>query len=281
MYFDVAMPLTLFLVTLVSMFLNQKTESKLKPVFEEREFGWKDTVVLVAAMAIAVSVIYFIPDMALMTVFLFSYSMLLFTFGYVFSNKRWYVAVLPPTLFVLLYLFFSLNGDLVWVWSEYLVNVYALVFAVLITLYLGSMFKWKTTLIFAGLLTIMDVILVLVTKTMISAATTATSLNLPVVVMMPILPALNGKMLLGLGDFFFAGLLATQSFKKFGKKFGILSVIAMVLSFAIFEAALLTYRVGAFPGTVMIITGWLPLALWKSLTHQRKNGERPQENPKT
>jgi len=325
MYFDVAMPLTLFMVITVAMLLERKVEGKLKSVFEEREFGVRDAVLFVAAISVTVSLVVFIPQMAIMTLFLFAYSMLLFIFTYLFSDfqktwarvfctaflivsflaatislfnistnstaaygalaffclfgftflallyeekrantaERWYLAVMPPALFIFLYLFFGGTP----IWFPYLLNLYGIVFAVLIILYLGSLFTWKTTLIFSTLLTIMDVILVLVTGTMVSAATTTISLNLPVVVALPILPALNGIMLLGLGDFFFAGLLAIQTFKKFGKSFAISSVIAMSASFFVFEALLLTYRPGPFPGTVMIICGWLPLMLWKGLKH--------------
>lgn len=261
MYFDLAMPLTLFIVTLVSMLLNEKVEVKLKNILEERKFTLKDTIMLVTIMGVMISLIVFVPQFAIIIVFLFSYSMLLFMFTYVFSNERWYMAIIPPAVFILLYLFFR-EAPL---WSEYLVNVYAILFAILVSLYLGSLFTWKTTLFFSTALTVLDIILVLVTGTMVSAATTTVSLNLPVVVALPIIPALNGKMLLGLGDFFFAGLLAMQTSKEIGKKFAILTVATMAISFFIFESLLLTFRPGPFPGTVMIICGWFPLVVFKKL----------------
>jgi hypothetical protein len=261
MYFDIAMPLTVFTVTLVSMFLNEKVEAKLKTILEERKFTLRDTVMLVMAMGVMISLIVFVPQFAIIIVFLFSYSMLLFIFTYVFSNGRWYIAIMPPAIFILLY-FFLHDAP---IWSEYLVNIYAVIFAILISLYLGSLFTWKTTLFFSMALTVLDIILVLVTGTMVSAATTTVSLNLPVVVTLPIIPALNGKMLLGLGDFFFAGLLAMQTSKEVGKNFAILTVATMAISFFIFESLLLTYRPGPFPGTVMILCGWLPLIAFKKL----------------
>jgi hypothetical protein len=75
---------------------------------------------------------------------------------------------------------------------------------------------------------------------------------------------------LGLGDFFFAGTLATQTYKKYGKKIALISAVTMTLSFAVFEALLLSTEFGAFPGTVMIIVGWLPIVTWKLLV-ERKN----------
>ncbi|MGQ9640952.1 MAG: hypothetical protein ACUVUF_02335 [Candidatus Bathycorpusculaceae bacterium] len=327
MYFDIAMPLTLLLITVLAMFLNGKVEGKLKTVFEEREFRVRDAVLLVAAVSVTVSVIVFIPQMAVTGVFLFAYSMLLFIFTYLFSNmekfkaeifftafsitsfivasaslfsfgvdgaiaygalaffclggfsflallyeesakakERWYMAVLPPAMFISLYLFFSKTP----IWFPYLLNLYGMIFAILIVLYLGSLFTWKTSIVFVGLLTVMDIILVLVTKTMVSAATHVSGLGLPVLVSLPTFPAITTKwgvlyMSLGLGDFFFAGLIAIQTLKKFGKNFAVLSAITMAASFFIFETLLLNYEIRAFPGTLMIISGWLPLVFLKNL----------------
>lgn len=330
MYFDIAMPLTLFIVVIVAMFLERKVERKLKVAFEEKEFGVRDAVLLVAAMSVTVSLMVFIPQMAIMLVFLFAYSMLLFIFTYLFSDlkktgarmfcltflivsflaatislisfgvnstvaygalalyclfgftflallyeenrtdtgERWYLAVLPPALFICLYVFFSGTP----IWFPYLLNLYGIIFAILIILYLGSLFTWKTSLIFVCLLTVMDIILVLFTGTMVSAATKTIGLNLPVLITLQTFPPVefDGNivyMMLGLGDLFFAGLLAIQTFKKFGKNFATLSVIAMSASFFTFEAFLLTYRLGPFPGTLMIICGWLLSVIWKKVRH--------------
>jgi hypothetical protein len=278
--FDVAMPLTLFSVTLASLLLNQKTESKLKVTLEDKEFKTRDAVMLVALMVVMISSVVLLRQMVapLMILFLFSYSTLLFIFTYLFSNRHWYVAVVPPAVFVLLYAF--LKDTLVW--SNYLVPIYAVVFAILITLYVSSLFAWKPMLIFAMLLTIVDIILVLVTGTMIQAADTAfRSLSLPEMVAVPIVPPLvttRGwmQMALGLGDFFFAGLLGIQTSKKYGRKIAVLSILAMAASFFIFETILLTYWKIPFPGTVMIICGWLPIAMGKVLKdrYSKANQER-------
>jgi presenilin-like A22 family membrane protease len=328
MYFDVAMPIALFAITVVAMFLQGKLERRLRANFEEREFRVRDAVFLVVAISVTVSLIVFIPQAAIMTFFLLAYSMVLFTFVYVFSNlqkakirlfcggfslltfvagtlslfafgtegtvvygalalyclsifalivlayeeervktnERWYLAVLPPALFICLYLFFNKTP----VWFPYLFNAYAITFATLIILYLGTLFTWKTAVIFAGLLTIMDIILVLVTGSMVSAAKHVSGLGLPMLVSIPTIPLIQTErgalyMSLGLGDFFFAGLLATQTFKKFGKNLAVLSAITMSVSFGIFETLLLNYELRAFPGTLMIICGWLPLIAWKEL----------------
>jgi len=329
MNFDIAMPLTLFAVTMVAMFLNKKVERKLKSTLEEKEFHVRDAVLLVAAMSVMVSLIVFIPQTAVMIMFLFSYSMLLFIFTYLFSDfkknraktfcvaflvvsflaatislisfgvnvtvaygalgfyclfgftflvlmheenrvdkgERWYLAVLPPASFICLYLFFSRTP----LWFPYLLDSFAVVFAVLIILYLGSLFTWKTSLIFVGLLTVMDIILVLFTGTMVSAARHVFTLRLPILISVPTVPMILTEwgwlyMSLGLGDFFFAGLISIQTMKKIGKSFAVLSIVTMSVSFFVFEVLMLNYGLRAFPGTLMIICGWLPLVLWKEKT---------------
>jgi presenilin-like A22 family membrane protease len=276
------MPLTLAVVTLVSWWLNQKTESKLKTTLEEKEFKTRDAVLLVTAMAVMVSAIVLLRDMIapLMILFLYSYSTLLFIFTYIFSNKRVYLAVIPPATFVLLYAFFSTTN----VWQYYLSNAYGIIFAILITLYIGTLFTWKTTVVFTGLLTVMDIILVLVTGTMIEAAKTVSSLNLPVMVQLPVVPLIMneagdlGLTGLGLGDFFFAGLLAIQTHKRYGRKTAIASVAAMAISFGIFEIAMLSYWKRPLPGTFMIILGWAVVAISKMLLnrqHKSKENNLP------
>jgi hypothetical protein len=283
-------------------------------------------------ISVAVSVVVFVPQMALIAVFLFSYCSLLFTFSYLFSNlsrrgaqffflgiglaglaagavallniygdglvmfygglaalglaafafaailyeqmkpeakARLYLALFPPVLFLIV--FFLFMYEPVPLLSLVLVDVSGALFAVLITLYLASLFTWKVTFIFAALLTVMDIILVLVTGFMVTAATHVASLGLPVLISMPIIPTTQGIgfLSLGLGDFFFAGTLATQTYKKYGRKTAVFSAVAMTVSFGIFEAVLLSTEFGAFPGTLMIILGWLPVVAWK-LVSERK-----------
>jgi hypothetical protein len=205
------------------------------------------------------------------------------------AQERWYVAVQPPALFVLLFVFFNVAYDGAPVWAPVLLDVFALTFAVLIILYLGSLFTWKTTLVFAVLLTVVDIILVLGTGTMVVAAQQFTGLGLPVLVHLPNVPLVfsaEGTVLfrgLGLGDFFFAGILALQTFKKFGKQAAYTSVVAMTISFAIFEAflpevlgllePLLQREIGGFPGTLMIILGWVPVVVWKMLSDRKQKSQ--------
>ena len=150
-----------------------------------------------------------------------------FCFGVAFYERkntvhkeRWYVAAQPPAIFVLLFVFFNFlnNAGTAAVWTPYLMDVFALTFAVLIILYLSTLFNWKTVGLFAVLLTSLDIILVIGSTAMVAAATKFSGLGLPVLVYLPNIPLQmikipNSTALaigyrgLGLGDFFFAGLL--------------------------------------------------------------------------
>ena len=357
---DVMMPLALFAVSMATLLLNERTEEKLRTTFEERELRTRDVILLVAMIVVAISVIAYISILypgqlfqsVIVLIFIFSYSLLLFTFSYLFSGlktirsqlfslgfgivgllagtmaliesfadgfviyralafyclaafafasiivdikkpdakQRWYLAIQPPALFVLLFVFFNVAYSGAPVWAPVLLDIFALLFAVLIILYLGSLFTWKTVLVFAVLLTIVDIILVLGTGSMVVAAQQFTGLGLPVLVQLPNVPlvySVGGEVLfrgLGLGDFFFAGIIALQTFKKFGKKTGYISVVAMTLSFAVFEAfipevvsalePILHRQIGGFPGTLMIILGWLPVVAWKTLSQKNKKCKR-------
>ena len=360
---DLAMPLALLAVVTVAMLLNRRVQGKLMATVEEKEFKIRDIILLVVFMAIIISVIAYTTMLnpgavfqnILMVIFLSSYTMLLFTFSYVFSNLtkmraqllsggfgtasliaalasllgpltdgftvyraiaffalsgfcfgaaafeqrktvskplRWYVAAQPPAIFVLLFVFFNfLYGGTIQVWYPVLMDVFGLTFAILIILYLSSMFSWKTVGVFAVLLTTLDIILVIGTGTMVVAAKQFTGLGLPVLVYLPNVPfvySTTGALLsrgLGLGDFFFAGVLAVQTFNKFGKKTAFIAAVAMALAFGIWEAflpdilswldTLIGRNIGGFPGTLMIISGWAPIVAWKLLSTRNKTVKVP------
>ena len=353
---DLAMPLALLIVITVAMLLNKRVEGKLMATVEQKEFKTKDVVLLIAFIGIMISVIAYTTMISpstifqniLLVAFLASYTMLLFTFSYVFSNltktraqllslffgiassiaalasllgpfaddftvyrviaffalatvcfgaaafdqrktssksSRWYLAAQPPAIFVLLFLFFNfLYGGTFQVWSPVLMDVFGITFAILIILYLSSLFSWKTVGLFAILLTALDIVLVIGTGTMVVAAQQFTGLGLPVLVYLPNVPFIysaQGALLsrgLGLGDFFFAGVLAVQTFNKFGKKTALIAGVSMAVAFGIWEAFLpdilkwlntvIGREIGGFPGTLMIISGWLPIIGWKLLSQR-------------
>lgn len=360
---DIAMPIALLIVITLAVFLNKRVENKLKATVEEKEFQTRDVILLIVVMSIVISVIAYtsflnpgeVFENVLLAIFLGAYSMLLFTFSYIFSNlkriraqlfslifgiislsfgaisllgpladgttiirsgaffglatfcfaviiyeqirssvkEKWYIALQPPAMFLLLFVFFNLvyTGS-VSVWYPILMDTFGLTFAVLIILYLGSLFNWKTVGLFAVLLTILDIILVF-SGPMVAAAKTFTGLGLPVLVYLPNVPLITvpsdftgvtffgfGARGLGLGDFFFAGILAAQTYKKFGKKVGIAAILGMTLAFGIWEAflpeilegmsAILGTALKGFPGTLMIITGWAPIVAIALLLNKRK-----------
>ena len=355
---DVAMPIALLLVVTVALFLNKRVQGRLMTTVEQKEFKTKDIILLVIFMAIIVSALAYaaminpgaIFEDILLVFFMSSYTMLLFTISYVFSNiakiraqilsvgfgaagivvavflsltpfrdvytiyrviafvsfaifcfsvaiyeqykpslkQRWTVAVQPPVIFVLLFVFFNViyNSGTAAVWSPYLMDVFGLTFAILIILYLSSMFSWKTVGLFAVLLTTMDIILVIGTPVMLTAAHSFTNLGLPVLVYLPNVPfvySATGGILargLGLGDFFFAGVLAVQTYNKFGKRIALIAAVAIAVAFGIWEAFLADIinwlqpivgrNIGGFPGTVMIISGWAPIVAWQLLSARRK-----------
>jgi hypothetical protein len=339
MHFDILMPAVLFAVTFAAMFLGRKAESKLKSTVEEREFKTRDTILMVAVIAVAVSIVVFIPNFAIMALFLFSYSSLLFIVTFTFSGmqqnrmlvycvgfilasafavaagflgvipsdlrffgilafacfasfafftlmysrrkkgsaQKWYVAALSPVLFLLLFAFFSQTS----VWFPYLLDVYGIIFALLIVIYLNSLFTWKTVFIFAGFLTALDIVLVWFTGTMVQAAEHISGLGLPVLVAFPALPVISSPdgiliMRLGLGDFFFAGILASQTLKRFGRKTAVISLLTICVSFGLFELILLNKSLydalpfPALPATLPILLGWLPAIAVKVYANRRE-----------
>lgn len=183
------------------------------------------------------------------------------------SGERWYTAVLPPALFLLLYLFYRGTP----LWFPYFFDAFAVTFAVLITLYLASLFTWKIIFIFAGLLTVMDVILVFGTGTMGQAAVTLLDLRLPIAVVLPRIP-IQGALhfsALGLGDFFFAGLLATQTSKKYNEKTALIAAGLMAFMLGVTLVIQTYWEIEFFPATLSIISGWLPVVIWKTIAAKR------------
>jgi hypothetical protein len=205
------------------------------------------------------------------------------------TKGRWYVAAQPPALFLMLFLAFAAfyNGP-VNIWFPVLMDMFAFTFALLIILYLSSLFTWKTALIFAAFLPILDVILVF-SGPMITAAQTFTGLGLPVLVFLPKVPiALNSSGAiqlsgLGLGEFFFSGILVIQTLKRFNQKTAAISALAIAISFGIWEAFLpeitAYFNIAGFPATVCIITGWLPVVAVAWLLNKNKPAPQSEHEP--
>lgn len=280
MSFDIVVPSTLFVLTALSVYLYPKLEAKVKAILEERKFRMRDVALLVVLMGVAVTVMVFIPAYAILALFLIFYSIALFTFTYTATSK-WYIAFAAPAIFLLLYFFF---------WGVPQMDLFAAIFVVFISAYIGTFFEWKTVAVFAALITIMDVIQVFITRFMVTSAQKITDLGLPVLIRLPTFPYM-GSMGLGLGDFFLAGLLTIQTAKKYGRRFGYVSIAIIAGAFLVFQAFQLWYfeflkqslpleeasSRAAMPATVFIVSGWL-IALgiryaYNFLTTKKSSGE--------
>lgn len=273
MQFDVALPTAVFLIALASTLLYEKIEKRVKTMFEEKEFTIRDAALLVIAMGTMVSVLVIFPTQAILVLFLWVFSVALFMITYMISQK-WYLGPIGPAVFLALYFVFEGTS----VWNFWLLDLFAVIFVVFITVYVGSLFTWKTTLAFALLLTIMDVIQVLYTGYMVKTSEKIIGLYLPVFIVLPVVPSLNTWLGLGLGDLFLTGLLSIQTAKRYGRQVALISVLAIAIVFGIVEAFMLTYFPNqALPATVMIFGGWLVIIGAKYLSGS--NSSRRQAAP--
>lgn len=246
---DVLLPSVIFIIISITVFLYTKYERKAQSIFEGKKFSIRDAVLMVSIMGVIVTLIVFIPNLAIKIVFVVVYSYIISIFAYIVL-KKWYLAILPCIIFILTLLFYP---------NLLILNLFAIVFAIIISVTLGTLFSWKTTLIFALLLTIMDIIQVFVTGFMIQAAEKMVGLNLPIAIMIPTYP-FGRDIMLGLGDIFLAGLLAIQAKVKYGLKGGVLTASTIGIAMFIFEILLFNAVFGGirgFPATIVVILGWL------------------------
>jgi presenilin-like A22 family membrane protease len=248
MLFDIVLPSTVSIIIVAIVFLYAKLETKMKLLFQERQLYIRDIVFLVIAMGVMVTIIAFTPQQAVQILFLVACSLILFSLTYT-AVEKWYFAVLPPIIFVGLYLSPF--------WGVELVDVFAIVLAVSISVYLGGLFSWITVLVFAGLITVMDVLQVFGTRYMVHAAINFIQLRLPILIYVPTFPVV-GWAGLGLGDIFLSSLLAIQTMKKYGIRAGVASAVSIGFAFFLFETIAFYYEFAYFfPATLVVVFGWL------------------------
>ncbi|MDH5691242.1 MAG: hypothetical protein OEY81_07435 [Candidatus Bathyarchaeota archaeon] len=264
MIVDVFLPSVLFLIGVIVVFLYSRLDKKVDHLFGGQKLQLKHIILLVAAMGAMVTVLVFIPEQSLLVLFSFAYIVTLALFTYLLVPK-WYLAVVPPVLFILSFLYF---------WNIYLFNFFAIIFGISISVYMGSLFTWKTTVGFVFLLTIVDIIQVLITRFTVASAQKALELGLPVGVILPTIPFIDRFTFLGLGDIFFLGLLGIQNTRKYGRKFGLASIATMAIVFFLFQTVLLNSDIQDFPATVFVVSGWLTALgaryLYNLFTSKRK-----------
>ena len=246
MKLDILLPIVLLSIMMATLFLHMRYGKRIKSSLGGKEFRMRDAVLMVIGIGAVVTIFAFVPGMAIMILFLGIYCLILFLFAHLVT-PRWYLSLIPPALFIVLYLFY---------WNEILLDLFAVIFAVLISVYLGSLFTWKTTIAFTTLLTTMDIVQVLVTRHMVASAKKMVGLQLPTLIIIPTFPSV-GTIILGLGDLFLSGLLAIQTTQRYGKRVGLMSIASMGIGFLLLETVLLNLRPGYFPATLMVISGWL------------------------
>jgi len=255
MPFDIVLPSALFFLTAAAVLLYPKLETKVKSILEERKFSIRHVVVLVAVMGIAVTVFAVISNDAIRILFLISYSLLLFLSAYIVISK-WYLGLLLPTTFLILY-FALWNLPSTDISVLIFMDIFAAIFVIFASVFMGALFGWKTVAVFAGLITVMDVILVLVTGFMVGSSLKMQGLNLPVMIFVPTFPLQSLGIHLGLGDILLSSLLTIQTARKYGKKFGYISIVFISIAFLISEALMFYCGIEAMPATVFIDCGWL------------------------
>jgi len=249
MIIDIVLPSVLCLITVATILLYFRLQSRLKTFFHESQLRPHDAAFMVVGMGTMVTIIAFVPQKAILVLYLAAYSFILSMFTYVVSGK-WHVAVLPPVAFILSYFY---------LWNIVLLNIFAVIFAILVSLYLGSLFSWKSVAVFAVLITIVDIIQVYGTGHMSASAEKTLELGLPTLILVPAFPSARvGYLGLGLGDVLLACLLCIQTSQRYGRTTGILAATTIGIVFLVFEITSLNYPLGqSFPATVIVAGGWL------------------------
>jgi hypothetical protein len=258
MIVDVLLPFALFLVGVTVVFLYSRLAKKVDHLVGGQELHLKHAIPLVLAIGVMATIVLALPEYALLGLFLFAYTAILFLFTYLFAPK-WYFALVPSALFLLTFFYW---------WNIFSFNLFAVIFAISVAVYMGGLFTWKTTAVFAALVTVMDIIQVLITGHMGEAFETAKTLELPAFIQLPMFPT-AGTTYLGLGDLFLFGLLSIQSTRKYGRRFGFTSITVMAVVYLLLQTLLLNYYplANGFPATVLVISGWLLALAAKHLSN--------------
>ena len=248
-----------FVATTVAIWLYPLCESRMKALYKHERLETRDIILLVVAFSIVITITALAPQLALLVFFVAIYSVGLFLFAYTVWPK-WYICVLFPAAFILLYFYH---------WTIVELDIFSLTFVVFLAMALNGFFSWKTSALFAGLLTMVDVVHVFGTKLMISSAMKIVELKLPLAIILPTFPSV-GQIVIGLGDIFLAILLSLQTSQRMGRNLGLICALSISLMFLVFEAVQLNFKLQFFPATVTVVLGWLAaVCLGKALSVRR------------
>ena len=83
MKFDVLLPSVIFIIISITVFLYTKYERKAQSIFEGKKFSIRDAVLMVSIMGVIVTLIVFIPNLAIKIVFIVVYSYIISIFAYI------------------------------------------------------------------------------------------------------------------------------------------------------------------------------------------------------
>jgi len=247
MEIDLILPTVLFMIISLSILFHGKVGNRVEKILGDKKIGAQEIIFMVLFMSAIITLITMMPRYAIQILFIvaFSYTLLIFTY---LLSKKIHLAIIPPIIFVAIYLLIK---------DIFVMNILASVFVVVTITLLNSLFTWRTTLIFAALITMADIIQVFVTGHMIEAASKMVGLNLPIALILPTFPS-AGSIMLGLGDALLSGLLATQTTSRYNIKAGFLTAAAISIFFLLFEAIIFNFKpvIQGFPATVIVISGW-------------------------
>ena len=255
MRLDLSLPLAVFVVTTIAVRAYPLCESRMKALYKYERLRTRDIVFLIVAFSTVITITALVPELALLVFFVAIYSVGLFLFAYTVWPK-WYASVIFPAVFILLYLYH---------WTIVEMDIFSFAFVVFLSMALNGFFSWKTSALFAGLLTVVDVIHVFGTKLMISSAMKIVALKLPLTIILPTFPS-EGQIVIGLGDIFLAILLSLQTSERMGRNLGLICALSISLMFLILEAVQLNFKLQFFPATITVVAGWLAtVSLGKAL----------------
>jgi len=259
MRLDLSLPIIVFAVTTIAIAAYPLCESRMKALYKHERFRTRDIVLLIVAFSVVIAITALAPQLALLVFFLAMYSIGLFLFAYTIWPK-WYFAVLFPAIFIVLYFYH---------WTIIELDIFSLTFVVFLAMALNGFFSWKTSALFAGLLTVVDVVHVFGTKMMISSALKIVALKLPLTIVLPTFPS-EGQVIIGLGDIFLAILLSLQTFQKLGRNLSLICALSISLMFLVLEGVQLNFKLHFFPATIAVVVGWLAtVCLSKALSIRR------------
>lgn len=261
--------LTIFMVMAAALFIEKKIGYKKEKIFEKGQISTRDAVLFTVFIGILITVLGTIVKYGVLGILsaitIIAFSAILFSFTYTLLDKYRVLAILPPGFFISAYI--SLRGTILW--DVFLLNIFAVTSAIIVVYFLGTLFTWRSTLAFAFLLCILDIYHVFISGAMTEVAIASINLKLPNIVIF------QGKGL-GLGDLVLAGILTIQALIQKGQKHATLTIISITTTFLIFEFLFDTilYKIGVFPATIIITTGWTP-----TLITTLKKEKEPTNNP--